>query len=349
MGEIGSEKVLTYVVPCYNSAEYMDHCIGSLIEGSEGHLDSVEVIIVDDGSSKDNTLEKAKAWEAKYPGVVRAIHQENKGHGGALNTGLDNAHGTYFKVVDSDDWLEVESAKIILELLTLFSQREKPIDLLLANYIYDNIDRGQEVMDYKGILPIGREFTWDEVGRFGLSRYILMHSVFYRTEVLRECGIRLPEHTFYVDNIFVYVPLPYVKTMFYVDLDCYMYFIGREDQSVNEKVMIGRVDQQLKITRIMIDAYRLQQDVKNPKLRKYMENYLLMMMTISSVFSLLSDRPNKYQLKEGIWSYLQEHDPETYPKLRHSIFGYGTNMKTNLGNAFTIFLYRIARAIFKFN
>ena len=47
---------------------------------------------------------------------------------------------------------------------------------------------------------------------FRPDQNLLMHSVLYRTEVLRQCGMVLPKHTFYVDNIFVYQPLPFVKT-----------------------------------------------------------------------------------------------------------------------------------------
>ncbi len=72
-----------------------------------------------------------------------------------------------------------------------------------------------------------------------------MHSVIYRTELLRNCGLKLPKHTFYVDNIYVYYPLPHVTSLYYLDVDFYRYFIGREDQSVNEKNMIKRIDQQL--------------------------------------------------------------------------------------------------------
>ena len=83
-----------------------------------------------------------------------------------------------------------------------------------------------------------------------------MHSVMYRTKLLRECGLELPKHTFYVDNIFVYHPLPHVKYLYYLNVNFYRYFIGRSDQSVNESVMIGRIDQQLKVNRIMIDDYK---------------------------------------------------------------------------------------------
>ena len=89
-------KILSVAVPCYNSSAYMEKCIKSLLPGGE----DIEILLVDDGSQKDNTLEIARRYEAEYPGVVRAIHQENKGHGGAVNTGLSEAEGLYFKIVD---------------------------------------------------------------------------------------------------------------------------------------------------------------------------------------------------------------------------------------------------------
>ena len=71
------------------------------------------------------------------------------------------------------------------------------------------------------------------------------------------CKLELPKHTFYVDNIYVYYPLPHVKTFYYLDVNFYRYFIGREDQSVNEKNMIKRIDQQIFVTKTMIDMYSL--------------------------------------------------------------------------------------------
>lgn len=345
----GDVKIITFTVPCYNSAEYMGRCIQSLIDGTQGHHDKVEILVVDDGSTKDNTFEVADAWQEKYPGLIRAIHQENAGHGGAVNKGLDCAKGLYFKVVDSDDWLDPDSLLVTIELLETFSRSSDPVDMVLTNYVYENMERGREVMDFKGLLPEGRVFGWDEVKKFPVSRYMIMHTVIYRTALLKDSGIRLPEHTFYVDNIFVYVPLPHVKTLFYIDLDLYHYLIGREDQSVNEKVMISRIDQQLRITRIMIDSHDLAYEVKNPKLRNYMVNYLLMMLVICSVFAILSDRKDRFELRDGIWNYLRDHNPGIYPVLRHKAMGIGCNFKGRAGECVITFLYRIARRIWKFN
>ena len=94
-----NKKILTFAIPCYNSAEYMGKCIDSCLVAGE----DVEIIIVDDGSTKDNTWEIAQEYERRYPSIIRAIHKENGGHGSAVNTGIEHARGEYFKVVDSDD------------------------------------------------------------------------------------------------------------------------------------------------------------------------------------------------------------------------------------------------------
>lgn len=338
-------KLITYAIPCYNSAEYMDACIESILACNRP--DDIEIIIVDDGSTKDNTLEKAQVWESTNPGVVRAIHQENGGHGAAVMTGLENARGLYFKVVDSDDWLDNDANVAMLDKLASF---DEPLDLMLVNYVYEHTaDNTQEVMKYTRMLLEGRIFTWDDCGHFGLTKYILMHSVIYRTQMLRDCGLTLPRHTFYVDNIFVYVPLPNCERIYYMDVDLYRYFIGREDQSVNESVMIGRIDQQLRVTRIMIDSFLLERDVKSPRLRSYMRNYLTMMMVICTVFSMMSDREDKEQLRTDIWKYLREHDYQTYVKIRRSVMGVGTHLPGKAGDRVLLSAYHIAQKVFKFN
>lgn len=338
-------KLITYTIPCYNSAEYMDACIESILACNRP--DDIEIIIVDDGSTKDNTLEKAQVWESTNPGVIRAIHQENGGHGAAVMTGLENARGLYFKVVDSDDWLDNDANTRMLDKLASF---DEPIDLMLVNYVYEHTaDNTQEVMKYTRMLPVEQLFTWDDCGHFGLTKYILMHSVIYRTQMLRDCGLTLPRHTFYVDNIFVYVPLPECKRIYYMDVDLYRYFIGREDQSVNETVMIGRIDQQLRVTRIMIDSFLLERDVKSSRLRSYMRNYLTMMMVICTVFSMMSDRPDKEQMRADIWKYLREHDHETYVKIRRSVMGVGTHLPGKAGDRVLLSAYHIAQKVFKFN
>ena len=338
-------KLITFTVPCYNSAAYMEKCIKSLLTAGE----DAEIILVDDGS-KDATGEIADRYAAKYPAIVRVIHQENGGHGEGVNQGIRNAAGLYFKVVDSDDWLDEVALQQVMVRLRLFAEMEKPVDLLLCNYVYEHVlDNTRKVISYKGILPQDRVFKWSEIGKFPPSQNILMHSVIYRTQVLRDSKMELPKHTFYVDNLFVYQPLPEVGTLYYMNLDLYRYFIGREDQSVNEKVMVTRVDQQVRVTKLMIDAVDLYaMPVTQDKLREYMFNYLSMMMVISNVFLTMDGTPEALEKKKELWRYLQKHDERVYRRCRFSLAGL-CDMPGAVGRKLSLFGYRAAQKIFKFN
>ncbi len=337
-------KTISFAVPCYNSADYMDKCVESLLACG----DDIEVLLVDDGSS-DGTLAKAQEWERAHPDRVCAIHKENGGHGSAVNTGLDNASGMYFKVVDSDDWLGEGAMREVLSFLRTQAGESEPLDMLVANYVYEKVYEDKSTtMRYRRVLPERRVFGWDDIGSFGPSRYILMHSVVYRTQLLRDIGLRLPEHCFYVDNVFVYEPLPYVKSIYYLDVDMYHYFIGREGQSVNETTMMARMDQQIRVTKTMIDAIDLDA-VPQRKLRKYMENYLAMMMCICSVFLRMKNTPEDDEKLQGIWDYLREKDASLYKKVRYKVVNFGTNLPTELGRRFGLGGYHLAQKVFKFN
>ena len=338
--------LITFTVPCYNSADYLDNCVESLIPAG----DDIEIILVNDGSTKDNTSEKIHAWERRLPGIVRAIDQPNKGHGGAVNTGLANATGLYFKVVDSDDWLDADALPQLMACLHREAARTAPTDLVVANYIYDKVHEGtRNVVDYRSVFPVDREFTWSEVGRFREGQVILMHSVVYRTQLLRDCGIRLPEHTFYVDNIFVYAPLAQVRTIRYLDIDLYHYFIGREDQSVNESVMMGRMDQQLRITRFMIDSVKLPDPQLDPHLQRYLVKYLAMMMCICSIFSRMKGDAASEQDRKDIWKYLLIHNRDLHRLVKREPVCVGVNLPGKVGRSIGIAGYHVAQKIFKFN
>ncbi|QAT40635.1 glycosyltransferase family 2 protein [Clostridium sp. JN-9] len=337
-------KVLTVAIPCYNSAAYMDKAIESLLIGSE----DIEILIVDDGSS-DNTSIIADQYEKKYPNIIHAIHKENGGHGDAVNTGLKYANGIYFKVLDSDDWFDKDSLVKVLEILNDMINNSKSLDMLITNYVYENVHiHKSKSINYKSAMPQNKIFTWDDLGYLKSSQNILMHSVIYRTEVLKKCDLELPKHTFYVDNIFVYKPLPYVNTMYYADLDLYRYFIGREDQSVNEKVMIKRIDQQIKITKIMIDCYDPML-IKCKKLQKYMIKYLVMMMTVSTVLLLKDNTEESLKKKEGLWNYLNSRNEKLYDEVNKSFLGLAVQFKGSLGRKIILLGYSASRRIFGFN
>lgn len=338
-------KKITFTVPCYNSAEYMDRCIDSLLTAGE----DAEIIIVDDGST-DRTAEIADAYEAKYPEIIRVIHKENGGHGSGVNAGLEAATGRYFKVVDSDDWLDEKSLRRLMVAINEWEWDDKEVDLIVCNYIYDHLyENKKKVMRYTNIFKEGEICTWNDMGRFKASQYLVMHALIYRTQILRDCRIRLPKHTFYVDNIFAYKPLPYVKSICYLNLDLYHYFLGRDDQSVNEKVLMERIDQQIKVTKIVSDCVNLNQVKQEyPKLAEYMTRNVSIMMAISSIHLLLIGDRKAYAKRKDLWEHIHALNPHLYKKLKYRTLSGLTYLPGRAGGFLTVSGYRVARKIYQF-
>ena len=340
-------KLLSIAVPCYNSENYMRKCIDSLLTGGE----DVEILIVDDGSFKDKTAQIADEYAERFPTIVKAIHKENGGHGSAVNTGIANASGLYFKVVDSDDWVKEDAYLKILS--TLESLRGAQLPWICLSAILSMKRRGEETQG--NALPSyssqDRLFTWEDCRHFTKGHYILMHSVIFRTKLLQESGIKLPEHTFYVDNLYVFEPLPYVKNMYYLDVNFYRYYIGRVDQSVNEGIMISRIDQQIKVNKIMIDYFvdRKQELLKNKKLYQYMRNYLEIITTVSSVLLIRADTREHLEKKAELWQYLKSKDKMLYFWMRHGIMGGTMNLPGRGGRKISVEGYKICQKLFGFN
>jgi len=322
----------------------MEKAINSILVGGE----DVEIIVVNDGS-KDGTQEIAERYQEKYPTIVKAVAKSNGGHGDAVNCGLEHATGKYFKVVDSDDWVDEEALLKVLDTIKGFVKDESEVDMVIANYVYEKVGMThKKVIRYDNVLPENQIFKWEDIGHFRLDQYILMHSVIYRTEMLKLCQLELPKHTFYVDNIYVYYPLPHVRTLYYMNVDLYRYFIGREDQSVNEKVMISRIDQQLFVTKKMISMYELRL-IGSKKLRKYMVNYLAIMMTVSSILCIRSKKKENLEKKKELWAYLKKKDYRTYMKIRYGILGQTMNLPGRSGRRVSSLAYTVARRLIGFN
>lgn len=339
-------KYITFTVPCYNSAAYMEKCIDSLLICP----DEVEIILVDDGST-DATPEIADAYALRFPQTVRVIHKENGGHGSGVNAGVKHASGKYFKVVDSDDWLDSASLQKVLLRLMQWEREGIDADMLVCNYVYDHpYENRQKSMGYRNVFKQDAFMNWNETGVFHPSQYLVMHALIFRTDILRKCGVVLPEHTFYVDNIFAYKPLPFVESIYYIDTDLYHYFIGRDDQSVNEEVLKKRIDQQILVTKIVSECVDLDAvKEKYPKLAKYMMRNVSIMMTISSIHLLLINSQEAWEKRDELWNYIKENNKALYARLRFTTLSGFTSLPGKTGRFMTVTGYRAARKIYQFN
>src|SRR5690625_3593099 len=318
--------IMTFVVPCYNSEEYMGRCVDSLLALAGT---GIEIVIVNDGSS-DRTAEIADEYVDKYPEIVRAVHKENGGHGSGINAGLAAATGTYFKVVDSDDWVDLDAGRRVLDYLNGLENQGQQIDLLITNFVYEK--QGKRIkrsVDYTRALPEDSIFEWSDVRKFWTWQYLLMHSMTYRTELLRSIDLHVPENSFYVDNYFAFIPLPWVRKMSYLNVDLYRYFIGREDQSVNEQSMNGRIDQQININLLMIKHLSTMRNsgALPASLRRYMTRYALLVTAVTSVLLAREGSRPALDKKCAVWDKIKRVDPELHRELRRSLVGYVTSAR----------------------
>lgn len=337
--------LMTFTVPCYNSEAYMRKCIDSLLPAG----DDTEIIIIDDGST-DATGAIADGYAASYPTRVRVIHQENGGHGEGVNQGLRNARGLYFKVVDSDDWLDREALDKLLGRIREMVSAGTNADLYVCNYVYEHVaDNSTYVMNYRKNFPDEKICGWSEVKTFGPTQYLMMHSVYFRTEILRESGLVLPKHTFYVDNLYMFKPLPLVKTIYYMPLDLYRYFIGRADQSVTLENGAKRVSQQILVTRLMVDCFDLRKmGTENKRLQHYLLHELSMMIIICSVFTYADDTKERHEAYLDLWRHIKEHDPWLYRRLRWASNAIFATFRFKPGRRITVLGYRFFKKIVKY-
>lgn len=294
-------KLLTVTVPCYNSQDYMRNCIESLLPGG----DRVEIIIIDDGSV-DNTGAIADDYAAKYPNIVKVVHQENGGHGEGINQGLRHATGKYFKVVDSDDKVSDDFCTFLDTLEAC--DAKGGVDLMVTNYYYVHSDGiGDRSIDYSNVLPQGRIFGWSQIGRFRPHQMLTIHSCTFRTECMRACGGDLPKKTFYEDNLMVCRTLPHVKKLYYLNVDLYRYWIGREGQSVQKDVMMRRYSHQILCTEMCFCSFHFDA-IRNPKLQQYMKHEMFMMFAISIIYARMNKSRKTDEAVYAMWETCRAHD-----------------------------------------
>ena len=335
-------KLLTVTVPCYNSQDYMEKCIDSLLKGG----DRVEIIVINDGS-KDATGEIGDRYAAQYPGMVKVVHQENGGHGAGINAGLKAATGKYFKVVDSDDEVS-EDFVSFLDRLEL-CDRQGGVDMFVTNYYYVHTDGiGDRSINYSNVLPEGRIFTWGDTKRFRMHQMLTIHSCTFRTEVMRMCGGDLPRKIFYEDNLMVCRTLPFVERMFYMNIDLYRYTIGREGQSVQDDVSRRRYTHHLQIAEACFKSVKLD-ELTCRQHREYMQHELFMLLSIATAFSKLNKNAEADAALDAMWRGCEAHDAKWANRLKKGTILLFAQAPGKVGYAIVGGFYKFANKVVRFN
>ena len=335
-------KLLTVTVPCYNSQEYMEKCVDSLLLGG----DRMEIIIIDDGS-KDNTGAIADSYAQRYPQIVRVIHQENGGHGEGINQGLMNATGTYFKVVDSDDCLSAD-LPAFLDMLEE-CERQGGADMVLTNYYYVHSDGvGDRSINYSDVMEPGKILTWSEIKPFKLHQMMSIHSSTFRTEAMRDGWRPLPKHTFYEDNLMVQQGLVNAKRLCYMNADLYLYTIGREGQSVQDDIIRKRYDHQIRSSQACFTTCHLD-DIPEPQKKKYFKHALFMLLAFAIVFARLNNTEKADQDLEAMWDACYDYDPAWANHFRNRTALWFLCIPGPFGRWMVRTIHGIARKVVRFN
>ena len=113
--------------------------------------------------------------------------------------------------------------------------------------------------------------------------------------------------------------------------------------------MMGRMDQQLRITRVMIDAVKIPSTELDPRLQAYLVKYLAMMMCICSIFLRMKGDAASDEQRRQIWNYLLIHNRALHRLVRREAVCIGVNLPGEIGRRVGIAGYHIAQKIFKFN
>ena len=262
--------LLTIGVPLYNMEKFLGNCLDSLLPKRVASEPGwIQVVVVNDGST-DGSLELARGYERKFPGVVEVVDKENGGHGSCINAAVARAKGKYFKLVDSDDWLDP------MELLRHLRHLETAdADLVVCDYRQVYEDEHRNVVSWNGRLSPGArpaEEVLEALCRhYDHLSYLHMHALTWKTEMLRD--VRITERSFYVDQEYITFPMRRCRSIDYQPLCLYQYRLGRPGQSVDTAVVKRRSGQNLAIWRNLCRLHD-SLDTRESVFRSYLEGVL---------------------------------------------------------------------------
>ena len=284
--EYKNKKLLTICVPSFNSQSTLARTLKTLVNTE--NLSKIQIIIVDDGSH-DGTFVVGEEYVNLYPDSIMMVSKPNGGHGSGINTGIKYAVGTYYRVVDSDDW--VDSSALDAELGYIYEHGSKT-DLIYTPYhIVDQETGNSSAWPLSEKIQKERIYTFDElVKEVGVENfYFTMAGTSFRTEMLRTINIQLMEKTFYTDSEFILKPIPYVDKVVFLPKYVYKYLRGQAEQSVAPLSFVRHYSDHEKILKELI-LFEKKTEMSESK-RQYF-TYILKQHLITNYRILTEFNPN---------------------------------------------------------
>lgn len=298
-------KILSFIIPSYNCEKFLSKCLDSFL--CEETMALTEVIVVNDGS-KDGTAEIAQEYCSRYPDTFRLINQENKGHGGALNTGLSAAEGRYLKVIDADDWVETKNLPRLVKELA-----DTDCDVVLCHHYTINISTS-EIKKWKSYPEkYGVPYTFSQImdNWKSFDRSLTFHGIIYRNDFYKENSIELSEHIFYEDYEYATIPCCYAKSITPLDTFLYNYRVGDVEQSVSDENQLKRVSHTETVLYRLIDEYKKSDNMDKQGRRYYaMKTKSLLLSYMTTVMLVEKNKKKGRQMGEAMMEHFRKEFPE---------------------------------------
>lgn len=309
-------KVLSIIVPSYNTEKYMNDCVGTMLD--DRTLEDVEILIVNDGS-KDNTAVLANALVEKYPRTIRHINKENGGHGSTINRGIEEASGKYLRVIDGDDWVDTEN---FVEYVEALKNSDEDIIMTPFQHYYE-ADKGKDNVDID--YPVG-SYKFAEITDSVFKSYQI-HSTTFKTETIRNIR-KIREHCFYVDQEYIFYPLSFAKSVKVLPYHVYQYRIGTQEQSVSMTNMVKNRKMHMNVIFDLIDF--LSEEAIDPIIRGFIVKRVGMLARRQiEIFLAMEDKSEGRKACKAYLNDLKSKSREVYnamPGLRPRLFRINSNL-----------------------
>lgn len=301
-------KLLTVSIAAYNVQDYIEETLNSLIVNNR---DELEVLVIIDGAT-DKTFEKAKKYEELYPEIFKVIQKENGGYGSTINVGIKNATGKFFKQLDGDDWFKTENLDEVLDILKNIDD----VDIIYTPYIeyFEKSHEEKIIKDIEKFQECEIQNLEDKILDFNSS--LVMHSLMFKTEILKKNNIKIDENCFYTDTEYAILPLKYCSSIAIIDKPLYVYRIGINGQSISYKSRIKNcANHELVSKRLINEIENI--NTKNSNLYKYLEEYVgkHLTATISNFLILQSSSKENFEKIKSYDKYIYHKNNRIYDNM----------------------------------
>lgn len=264
-------KLLTISIAAYNVENFLEKTLKTLCD--DRYIADLEILIIDDGS-KDGTHIIGKKFQNNYPTSVRYIPKENGGHGSTINKGIELASGKYFRVIDGDDYVDSNEFSEYIELL-----RVQDNDLFITNYWKVDIEgnRYSNEDDVFDKIKEGVTYNFDTIID---THFFGLDTITIKTHLLKEAGVHITEHCYYVDVEFIAWCLFVANNFIYYNNKNYMYLsVNTSQNSINKKNMLKNVHMQRLVDIQLCELY--EQFINDDSFNSIKQNILIDRIALS--------------------------------------------------------------------